>query len=282
MNTLSVAGITFQKVDAGSCFLGSNKGGWMYASQRPRYEVRLPDFYIMELPIQFIDLEHIFELQEQDKNGDYETIHYLETQEVKQGFEALKDVKELLDSQRLELRLPSLSEWMHAFSHQRMKVRPGKTELLSDGPVAGNRGAPMDGTPRKNTLLGPAAAQVSAIAVHPKNPTITATTSVPIDRNLPNVIARFVLSPRRETKGPVVPHNADFRATLRSELLWMTILGIIPSFSIPILRGMQDYAISDWPNLLFGGIVAGFLSGAVWRPQRPTIHFEDGVQSGDN
>ena len=43
--------LDFKRVPKGSSFLGSDKGGWIYASQRPRYEVQLPDYYILEHPI---------------------------------------------------------------------------------------------------------------------------------------------------------------------------------------------------------------------------------------
>ena len=52
---------------------------------------------------------------------------------------------------------------------------------------------------------------------------------------------------------------------------------LFPLFLIPILRGFDTYALDGWPNLLFGGLVAGFVTGAIWRPRRPTISFEEGV-----
>ena len=63
---------------------------------------------------------------------------------------------------------------------------------------------------------------------------------------------------------------------IKVELFWTLVLGIIPSFAIPILRGMGSYAIDGWANLLFGGLCAGFVSGAFWRPKRPTILYEQG------
>ena len=57
-------------------------------------------------------------------------------------------------------------------------------------------------------------------------------------------------------------------ANIRSEIMWTFILGIIPSFTIPILRGFSSYAIDGWANLLFGGLCAGFVTGAFWRPRR--------------
>jgi hypothetical protein len=39
--------IDFQEVASDTLVLGTNKGGWIYSSQRPAYEVRLPAFFIM-------------------------------------------------------------------------------------------------------------------------------------------------------------------------------------------------------------------------------------------
>ena len=62
---------------------------------------------------------------------------------------------------------------------------------------------------------------------------------------------------------------------VRSEALWTTVLGIVPSFLIPVLRGMGDYATEGWVNLLFGGLCAGFFTGAIWRPRRPVLRYDD-------
>jgi len=51
MKELKFAGLVFSHVKAGSLFLGENKGGWIYAGQRPRHEVRCPDFFITEEPL---------------------------------------------------------------------------------------------------------------------------------------------------------------------------------------------------------------------------------------
>ena len=89
------------------------------------------------------------------------------------------------------------------------------------------------------------------------------------------MVARLALSPLREGSEKRVPETTDRWGNLRSELLWTTLLGIIPSFLIPVLRGMGDYATEGWVNLLFGGLCAGFLTGAVWRPQRPMLRYDD-------
>ena len=87
---------------------------------------------------------------------------------------------------------------------------------------------------------------------------------------------RLVITPIRKNPARIVPKKADYGANIRSELLWTTVLGVIPSFAIPWLRGMGDYVYSGWVNLLFGGLCVGFVTGAFWRPKRPVIMFNDG------
>ena len=48
MSSLEIDGLKFSKVNTGSVFVGESKGGWIYAGQRPRHEVKCPEFYIME------------------------------------------------------------------------------------------------------------------------------------------------------------------------------------------------------------------------------------------
>jgi hypothetical protein len=91
-------------------------------------------------------------------------------------------------------------------------------------------------------------------------------------------VARLVISPIRKGEAVRVPESADLTRNIRSEILWITLLGIIPSFTIPILRGFDSYAIDGWANLLFGGLCVGFVSGAFWRPRRATWYLdEDGA-----
>ena len=58
----------------------------------------------------------------------------------------------------------------------------------------------------------------------------------------------------------------------RTEIIWTTLLGIIPSFLIPVIRGFGSYALDGWANLLFGGLVAGFVTGAIWRQDDHQYH----------
>ena len=98
---------------------------------------------------------------------------------------------------------------------------------------------------------------------------------MPLDRPLPKVVARLALSPVRSSEAKRVPEHTDRWRNVRSELLWTTILGIVPSFLIPIMRGLGDYATEGWVNLLFGGLCAGFFTGAIWRPRRPVLRYDD-------
>ena len=100
-------------------------------------------------------------------------------------------------------------------------------------------------------------------------------------RDRPNTVIRFVLSPPRDEPIRRVPESADLIGNLKTEIFWTTVLGIIPSFLIPIIRGFGSYAIDGWVNLLFGGLVAGFVTGAIWRPRRPSISYEEGIQESD-
>ena len=97
-----------------------------------------------------------------------------------------------------------------------------------------------------------------------------------MDRNNSGLSVRLVITPIRDGAPRIVPTKADYGANIRSELLWTTLLGIVPSFAIPWLRGMGDYVYSGWVNLLFGGLCVGFVTGAFWRPRRPVIMYEQG------
>ena len=44
-------GLRFIKIESSQIFLGTNKGAWVYASERPRHRVDLPSFMILESPI---------------------------------------------------------------------------------------------------------------------------------------------------------------------------------------------------------------------------------------
>ena len=61
MKNLEFAGLVFHHVKADSIFVGENKGGWIYASQRPKHEVRCPDFFITKEPLNLTELSRILD-----------------------------------------------------------------------------------------------------------------------------------------------------------------------------------------------------------------------------
>ena len=276
---ISLGGLEFVPVSEASTLMGTTKGGWVYAGQRPCYEAKTPAFYIMPSPLTEAELARAMGVENEDAEDrrPSETITSRELNELADNLMNTAEFSAAVD--RLggawELRALTQAEWQAARNQKALSLQNGLTERLADAPSSNNRGAMMDGRPRPNELLGPAAAQTAAIAVHPRNDAITAITSVPLDRPLPKVVARLALSPVRSSEAKRVPEHTDRWRNVRSELLWTTILGIVPSFLIPILRGLGDYATEGWVNLLFGGLCAGFFTGAIWRPRRPVLRYDD-------
>ena len=279
MKNININGLEFIPIASGSSWLGSDKGGWIYASQRPRYEVRLPIFYILKKPLTrrqiatILDEEMDLELPDDPMTG--LTIPEIETLQEKIAIGL--DSMELEDS--FDVRLPSFPEWNHAFSN--IDLKPGIVEILSDAAATSHRGGMMDGRPRPIETDGPLQYHRLAVEMHPRKTESFATSNIPVDRTLPNTVIRFVLSPPRDEPIRRVPESADLIGNLKTEIFWTTVLGIIPSFLIPIIRGFGSYAIDGWVNLLFGGLVAGFVTGAIWRPRRPSISYEEGIQESD-
>lgn len=279
MKSINIKGLEFIPIESGSSWLGSDKGGWIYASQRPRYEVRLPDFYILKNPLTRGQVARILGEDEQPEDPDEPmtglTINEIDSLQstLESAFESVKE------DHSLDVRLPSFPEWNHAFSQ--IELRPGIVEILSDAAATSHRGGMMDGRPRPIETNGPLQHHRLAVEIHPRKQDSFATSNIPVDRPLPNTVIRFVLSPPRTEPVRRVPKSADVLGNLRTEVIWTTLLGIVPSFLIPVFRGFGSYAIDGWANLLFGGLVAGFVTGAIWRPRRPSIPYEDGVQELD-
>ena len=280
MESIKTSALEFVPVLSGSSWLGSDKGGWVYASQRPRYEVRLPTFYILKRPLsrgqvaQLLGEEHQPEDPGEPMMGlTIDEIRALQNA-ILSSFESNQEIS------ALELRLPSFPEWNHAFSQ--IELKPGIVEILSDAAATSHRGGMMDGRPRPVETNGPLQHHRLAVEMHPRKHESFATSNIPVDRPLPNTVFRFVLSPPRTDPARRVPKSADVFGNLRTEVIWTTLLGIIPSFLIPVIRGFGSYAVDGWANLLFGGLVAGFVTGAIWRPRRPSIPYEEGVQELDD
>ena len=271
---MKVGPLTFAEVKAGTTHVGDDRGGWIHASQRPRHEVRLPAFFILESPLMASDVAALVGLDGVVNDGIHDGIDASLLQricaavqpEVSEGF---------------EVRPPSLAEWTLAREGGVLNPQPGVLEILADAPFSNHRGAPMDGRPREGSGHGPLMDQLACIEVHPQKPDVTATSSVPMDRPLPGTVLRLVVSPIRTSLARTVPKQADRAANVRVEVLSTLLIGVVPSFLIPVVRGFGSYALEGWANLLFGGLVAGFVTGAVWRPRRPTVQWEDGVVHDD-
>ena len=279
---ISLGELVFHQVEATTTTIGTTKGGWVYAGQRPCYEAKTPAFYTMATPL--TNREVLEVMGGPDGNADegvMETLTSLDLGELAQALMETETFSEAVEALpgTWELRALTHAEWLAARDQKKIELKMGLTERLADAPSSNHRGAMMDGRPRPNELLGPASSQMAAIAVHPRNPEVTAMASVPHDRPLPNVVARLALTPVRIDEAIRVPDGTDVWRNVRTELLWTTVLGIIPSFLIPILRGMSAYATEGWVNLLFGGLCAGFFTGALWRPRRPVLHYDEVVSS---
>jgi len=280
VESIKTNALEFVPVLSGSSWLGSDKGGWVYASQRPRYEVRLPTFYILKRPLSRGQVAQLLGEEHQPEDPD-EPMMGLTIDEIRALQNAiLSSFESNQEISALELRLPSFPEWNHAFSQ--IELKPGIVEILSDAAATSHRGGMMDGRPRPVETNGPLQHHRLAVEMHPRKHESFATSNIPVDRPLPNTVFRFVLSPPRTEPARRVPKSADVFGNLRTEVIWTTLLGIIPSFLIPVFRGFGSYAVDGWANLLFGGLVAGFVTGAIWRPRRPSIPYEEGVQDLDD
>ena len=269
-------GIEFYKVNAQSIFLGTDKGGWIYSGQRPRHEVRCPDFYVMKSVLTENEIIEISQIKS-DKHGLDGNLLGKICSALNLNFDP--DDFELPKDSGWHIRCPSEAEWKCAHQEIGLNLNPKKIEILADGVSNNYRGAMMDGRPRVFRGLGPMAKHRAAIETHPTQDGVTALSSAPMDRYVEGLVARLVITPIRPPEAKIVPDNADLAANIRGELFWTFLLGVIPSFVIPIARGMGSYAVEGWANLLFGGLCAGFVTGAIWRPRRPTFSYEDGKDS---
>lgn len=244
----------------------------MYGGQRPRHEVRCPEFYVTKAVLSQPQLKELLSTEDKDVKLAGEHIQKI-CLDLTRTLDAAHF--ELDDSKQWEVRCPSEGEWKRAHETLELKLEPGKIEILADGVSDNYRGAMMDGRPRQFEGLGPMALHRAAVETHPRQEGVTALSSAPMDRELSEIVIRLVITPIREGQAVRVPMNADFSANIRGEIFWTFLLGVIPSFAIPIARGMGGYATTGWANLLFGGLCVGFVTGAFWRPRRPTILFED-------
>jgi hypothetical protein len=251
-------GLRFIRIEERQIFLGTDKGGWVHANERPRHRVDLPSYLVLQSPL---TRKQYAEVMGEDDTSE-------ELKDMITHDDVAEICSRLSEHYDEEIRRPSQSEWEAA--RELISLPCGWTELLADEATGNHRGAPLDGRPRLNEVDGPLSGHRVSQSAHPTRAGVYARVLTPGDRPLPKVGFRLVISPKRDDEVKRVPDNANLAMNIRSELFWTTILGIIPSFTIPILRGFGSYAIDGWANLLFGGLCAGFVTGAFWRPRRPT------------
>jgi len=253
-------------IDSCKIFLGTNKGGWVHANERPRHQVSLPAFQISGDIITKKQFNSVMGI-----DGSVEGYQDMVTTDMIADF-----CNKLSTEYQHEVRLPSQSEWEAA--KQNLHLPPGWTELLADEATGNHRGATLDGRPRTGEMIGPLSGHRTSQSAHPTKKGIYAKVTTPGDRPLPKVGFRVVVSPVRTGEVKRVPENANLVINIKSEIFWISLIGIIPSFCIPIIRGFGSYAIDGWANLLFGGLCVGFVSGAFWRPKRPTWYLDENDQ----
>ena len=256
-------GIEFLSIPAGKVCVGTDKGGWIHASERPRHEVVLPDFLIMKNPLSTADAAKIMGEETPAVDSPLDLIDSDIIAELCRRITTEADG---------EARPPSEAEWQRAQDLVGLNLACDLTEVLADHPASNHRGASLDGRPRINNENSITSGQRVAYSCHPKKENVLMRCVSPIDRPLQNVVFRVSISPKRISTVAIVPEHGDLGSSIRSELLWVSLIGIIPSFAIPMIRGFSDYAVDGWVNLLFGGLCIGFVSGAFWRPRRPTFY----------
>ena len=256
-------GLNLIEIESCEIFLGTDKGGWVHANERPRHLVSLPNYQITKDVISINQFNKIMGI-----DGKSEGSKDMVTTEIIDDF-----CKKLSEHFEHNVRLPSQSEWEAA--KEKLSLPMGWTELLADEVTGNHRGAPLDGRPRIGEMIGPLSGHRTSQSAHPTKQGVYARVTTPGDRPLPKVGFRIVISPKRTEEVKRVPDNANLISNLKSELFWISLIGVIPSFCIPIIRGFSSYAIDGWANLLFGGLCVGFVSGAFWRPRRATWHLDE-------
>ena len=120
--SLTLEDLEFHNVDAGSVLIGENKGGWIYASQRPRHQVKCPEFYIMESPLndeQIMKISKDIGLEEKSNSWSAKKLDlilaYL-SKKLSEGLEGLDEEKDW------EIRCPSQGEWYLSLENNKLSL----------------------------------------------------------------------------------------------------------------------------------------------------------------
>ena len=163
--SITLSGIAFQPVNPATTVMGTTKGGWVYAGQRPCYEAKTPAFYTMEQPLTRNDVANAMGEDDEDGNSTpMEALTSYDLSELAQTLMEKADFKAAVAdlSGTWDIRALTHAEWLAARNQAVLTLEAGLTERLADGPASNHRGAMMDGRPRPNEVLGPAATQTAA------------------------------------------------------------------------------------------------------------------------
>ena len=259
-------------IPPGNVLIGTNKGGLVHGSERPRYEASIPEFMIMS---SFLSVKQFNQIIEKEGGGN-SPIEKLNWEDVEKIIKVIST--EL--STDFEVRLPSEAEWMRAKQHLGFELPLACEEMLWDHPSNNNRGAPIDGRPRLDERVGSFMKRYRAsIKSHPTKKGLTFRSQTPIFAPQADTYIRLVIRKIGSSEGIIVPEEADLKAVFKQEILIAIMIGIVPSFLIPIFRGFSDYVLDGWVNLIFGGLCISFASAAIWRPKRPTWYLADDGKS---
>jgi hypothetical protein len=278
-------GISLVRLGTGSILLGSDKGALPYGSERPRHEVRLPKRWVTtQMVSRKIWALAMGEDEPTEPDSPVEGKSWDEIEEflakVNSAATLAADKSGLVAG---DWRLPSESEWMHAEVQLGISVPKAKEELLADHPHANHRGAPTDGRPRMDTNPH-SMMQLYRISrkAHPTKAGFSVKSQAPVKNGQDGMVFRLMFIPKDVSPTVVgdcllVPEEIDAARLFKREAIIALVVGIIPSFAIPVLRGFNDYATSGWANLLFGGLVISFASSVFWRPRTETwVYSADG------
>ena len=274
-------GMMMAKLGPGSLLLGSDKGALPYGSERPRHEVKISERWIStELVTRGIWAEAMGEECEGEEN---EPVEHKSWGEIEDFVKRVKNAT--TDKFEGEWRLPSESEWEFAHTELGISVPPALEELFSDHPHPNHRGAPTDGRPRMdgnpNSMMR--LYRISRKA-HPYKIGFSVKSQTPVKHGQDGIVFRLIFIPQKNTPGETgdclfVPDEIDAGRLFKREAIIALIIGIIPSFSIPIIRGFSSYAVEGWVNLLFGGLLISLASSVIWRPRTETWVFTDDGKS---
>ncbi|MGB0951519.1 MAG: hypothetical protein ACPGWQ_05955, partial [Poseidonia sp.] len=136
--SITLSGLVFQPVGAATTIMGTTKGGWVYAGQRPCYEAKTPAFYTMECPLTRDDVANA--LGEGDENSNdtpMEALTSYDVAELAQTLMGEADFKAAVAdlSGTWDVRALTHAEWLAARDQGVLTLEAGLTERLADGPA---------------------------------------------------------------------------------------------------------------------------------------------------